>query len=302
MAPPPEPADVGLVAALPMEVEALLGAFGKVRKFQGPRHKVIEGVCGGKVVALVLVGMGREAARRGTRLLLDGHRPRWIISAGFGGALDPSLRRNDVVLPTEVLDDDGRSFALGVGVPGDAKGFRAGRLATVDKILRTAAEKAELRARTGADVVDMETAGVAEVCVDRGVRMLSIRVISDEAGVDLPPRNPEHHGPDRELSAGCGRRGDPPTTVEPQGAVGPARARDGGRRPPGGGRPGGDRAAGLTSGKPGRELLFRLRPHGQQEQVEGEGPDAIVVVLRATCPKFRRDQVAATLEPGENAT
>jgi adenosylhomocysteine nucleosidase len=33
----------------------------------------------------------------------------------------------------------------------------------------------------------METAGVLGLCGERGVRALSVRVISDEAGVDLPP-------------------------------------------------------------------------------------------------------------------
>src|SRR5689334_1048585 len=93
-APPPAPADVGIVAALPIEVDPLILRMANVRKYKGPRHKVIEGELSGKLVALILVGTGRDAARRGTRLLLDGHRPRWVIAAGFGGALDPALKRN----------------------------------------------------------------------------------------------------------------------------------------------------------------------------------------------------------------
>jgi adenosylhomocysteine nucleosidase len=64
--------------------------------------------------------------------------------------------------------------------------IRSGRLLTVDRIVRTAAEKAELRRRFEADLVDMETSGVAALCSERSVRFLSIRVISDEAQVDLP--------------------------------------------------------------------------------------------------------------------
>ncbi len=187
LGPAPTAADVGIVAALPMEMEALIGTFGNVRKFKGPRHRIIEGECGGKVVALIVAGIGRANATRGTTLLLAGHRPRWVVSAGFGGALDPVLKRNDVVLPSVILGAGGQRFAIDVTVPPGAEGFRPGTLATIDKILRTAAEKAELRARTGADVVDMETAAVAELCGERGVRLLALRVVSDEAGVDLPP-------------------------------------------------------------------------------------------------------------------
>jgi adenosylhomocysteine nucleosidase len=58
---------------------------------------------------------------------------------------------------------------------------------TVDHVIRTADEKAKLRFQYGADLVDMETSSVAALCSERSVRFLSIRVISDEAGIDLPP-------------------------------------------------------------------------------------------------------------------
>jgi len=188
VAPAPGPADVGLVAATSIEVDALIRRFTRVRKYHGPRHRVVEGECGGKLVALTVAGMGRGAARRGTQLLLDGHRPQWVVSAGYGGALDPALRRNDVVLPDEVIDEAGARFRIDVALPpGPAdRRFGTGRLVTVDRLIMTAAEKAALRSRFGADVVDMETAAVAAVCHERGVRFLALRVISDEAGVDLP--------------------------------------------------------------------------------------------------------------------
>src|SRR5215218_5263336 len=83
-APPPVPVDVGIVAAMSVEVGFLLDRFKNVRKYAGAGHTIIEGECAGKLVALIVAGMGRQSARRGTQLLIDGHRPRWIVSAGFG--------------------------------------------------------------------------------------------------------------------------------------------------------------------------------------------------------------------------
>ena len=188
-APAPTPADFGVVAATPIEVAPLLARLSGVRKYAGPRFTVVEGELGGKVVALILTGMGRARAQKGAEVLLDGHRPRWLVSAGFGGALDPSLRRNDVVLPTEVVNLEGRTFAIDLAVPPEsaALGLKTGRLVTVDEFVRKASDKAELRAKTGADVVDMETSALAALAEERGVRFLGVRVISDEAGVDLPP-------------------------------------------------------------------------------------------------------------------
>jgi adenosylhomocysteine nucleosidase len=189
IAPPPAPADVGIVAALPIEVAPLIARFQNVRKYASERHTVVEGDCAGKLVALITCGPGRKAGARGVALLLAGHRPRWVISLGFAGALAPGWHRNDIVLATEVVDPDGRRLAIDVHVPDQASAAdeRPGRLLTVDRIVRTAAEKAELHQRFGADVVDMETSAVAALCAERGTRFLSVRVISDDAATDLPP-------------------------------------------------------------------------------------------------------------------
>ena len=204
-APAPTPADVGVVAATPIEVAPLLARFANVRKYAGPRFTVIEGECAGKVVAVVLTGMGRVRAQRGAEILLDGHRPGWIISAGFGGALDPSLRRNDVFIPSEVVNLEGRRFAIDLAVPpgSEAQGLHTGRLLTVDEFVRKASEKAELRRKFDADIVDMETSAIAALCGDRGVRFLAVRVVSDEAGVDLPPEILAIVGPSGGLRLGA---------------------------------------------------------------------------------------------------
>ncbi len=193
--PPPQPApapgsaDIGVVAALAIEVAPLLARLTNVRKYSGPRFAVVEGEHAGRVVAVVLAGAGRARAQRGAEILLDGHRPRWLISAGFAGGLDPQLKRNDLVLAAEVVNLEGVRYAIDLAIPptSAAQGLHTGRLLTVDEIVRTAAAKAELRRRHGADLVDMETSSVAALASERGVRFLSVRVISDEAGTDLPP-------------------------------------------------------------------------------------------------------------------
>ena len=188
-APAPVSADIGVVAALGIEVAPFIARLKNVRKYSGPKYAVVEGELAGKLVAVVLAGAGRARAQRGVEVLLDGHRPRWMISAGFAGGLDPALRRNDLVLANEVVNLEGRRYAIDLTVPAgsEAGGLRTGRLLTVDEIVRSAGEKAELRRRFAADLVDMETSAAAALCGERGVHFLSVRVISDEAGTDLPP-------------------------------------------------------------------------------------------------------------------
>ena len=79
-----------------------------------------------------------------------------------------------------VLDPDGdRHAARPLGEP-------AVTVATADRVLPTAADKAALFAATGAAVVDMEAAGVARACEAAGVAFAAVKVVTDAAGDDLP--------------------------------------------------------------------------------------------------------------------
>ncbi len=189
LAPPPVSADIGLVAALSIEVSPFFGLLGQVRRYSTQRHSVIEGELGGKIVVAILCGPGRKAARGAAELLIAGHRPRWLLSAGFGGALAPELNLYDIVVGNAVIDPEGTRLGIDIRLPADASNrrIRTSAIATVDAIVRTATEKAEIRRRTGADVVDMETSAVAGVCSERNIPFLAVRVISDEADKDLPP-------------------------------------------------------------------------------------------------------------------
>lgn len=188
-APPPVPADVGIVAALPMEVAPLVGRLREVRKYAAKGQTILEGQLAGRLVALVQTGMGRARAQRGAERLLDGHNPRWIVSAGFAGSLHPEIPRNAVLMPVEVANVEGRVFPTewpaSLGLPEGVE--RRGRLLTTDEVVLKAAGKARLRAEHGADLVDMETSAIAALCRERGVKFVSLRVVSDDASTDLPP-------------------------------------------------------------------------------------------------------------------
>ncbi len=184
----PAPADVGIVMDLPIEAGYLTDSLTRVRRYSTRSHPILEGELAGKIVAVVVSGPGRLAARRGAELLIAGHRPRWIVSAGFAGGLDPALARNDLVFPHEVIDLDQNLIPIAGELPA-VPGVRPerGRLLTVDRVIVRSADKAELRRSYGADLVDMETSAVAGLAQERAIRFLSVRVISDDAHAELAP-------------------------------------------------------------------------------------------------------------------
>lgn len=178
--------DFGIVAALSIEIGPLLDRMKGLVKISGVRHSIYEGEIEGHRIAVSVAGAGEAMARKATRLLIDGHRPDWVISAGFGGGLDLSLKRLDLVVIEEVIrETSGIRCSLSTG--SWAQNDKRGRLLTVDRIIRTASEKAELRRKFQADVVDMETFAVAEICAERSTKMLGLRIVTDEASFDLPP-------------------------------------------------------------------------------------------------------------------
>jgi adenosylhomocysteine nucleosidase len=188
LAPAPVAADVGIVMALPIEAGYLCDSLTKVRKYTARELTIVEGELGDKIVAVVLSGVGRRAARQGAELLIAGHRPSWLFSAGFAGGLDPALARNDLVIPDQVVDPDGNRVDIDTSVLKLPQTVRTrGRLLTVDRIIASSAEKAEIRQQAQADLIDMESSAVAVIARERMLRYVSVRVISDDASAELPP-------------------------------------------------------------------------------------------------------------------
>jgi adenosylhomocysteine nucleosidase len=183
------PCHVGVVAALDMESGYLEDRLAGKIAVHGHGFTVRTGGLKGRGVAIVVTGHGQSAARRGAAALISGHRPRWIISAGFAGGLLPQVARGDIVMANAVLGEQGERLAIDLHLPQSdplTKGVHAGPLLTLDRIVRTAAEKKSLGEKHGAIAVDMESLAVAQLCQQEKQRFLAIRAITDALDDELP--------------------------------------------------------------------------------------------------------------------
>jgi adenosylhomocysteine nucleosidase len=155
-----------------------------------------------------LHALGRWARDARVRVAVSGARPaqaetearrlidegcRVLLSWGVAGGLDPTQIPGDLVIPTDAVGVDGRSWALSIGLFGAATAGvppRAwevgGRLLGLDRMVLTLMEKIILHEKTGAVAVDMETHRVALVAAEAGLPILAIRAIGDPAGRVLP--------------------------------------------------------------------------------------------------------------------
>ena len=181
---------VGLVFALGIESTSFVDRMAGVIRISGAGFVGREGGLHGRRVVAIEAGVGRRAAERGTHALIAGHKPQWVISAGFAGGLDQRLRMGDIVIADRVADLAGRELEIDVNVDAAIQAanprLHVGRLITVDHIIHDAKQKERLGRERQAIAVDMESMAVAEVCRQEKVPFMAVRVISDPVMRDLP--------------------------------------------------------------------------------------------------------------------
>lgn len=205
-APPQDTAhcDIGLVCALPMEVAPFLTRCEKVKRYTGGAFTFRGGRLADLRIAVVESGAGLARARMAALALIDAHTPRWILSIGFSGALQPQMQIGQIVVADSVIDPDGQALKLDLHMPADpGRGLYVGPIVTERQIVRTVAEKQALSAKTGALAVDLESSAVAAVCRESHVRFLAVRAISDDMSADLPPEAVAIFGATGSLRAGA---------------------------------------------------------------------------------------------------
>ena len=182
--------DVGFVFATNIEQGGLEDLLHGVTVTRGAGFVARVGELQGRRLALVTCGVGRERAANGCQALIEGHRPSWIISAGFAGGLRPELRRGDFLMANHLVEPGGESMSIDVRLHAAPENrstrVHIGRLLTVDRVARLPSEKTKLGQDYDATAVDMETWEVAAVCRQRKVRFLSVRIISDALNDVLP--------------------------------------------------------------------------------------------------------------------
>lgn len=181
----PIPCDIVAFFALGMEAVGLTDKLENSVTNRLPGVVEHAGELAGKRIVVVETGVGKAAAEKIARETLAYYQPQWVVSAGFAGGLAEGIARGEFVVADASANLSGASLAIGLSMASQ-KGVHVGKLLTVDRIIRKSAEKLALGKEHQAVACDMETFAIAAVCRDRGLRFLSMRVITDSADEELP--------------------------------------------------------------------------------------------------------------------
>jgi adenosylhomocysteine nucleosidase len=188
---------LGLIAAMAQESDALL------RNIQGWKRIAVgsfRGICfelSGQTCLLVTSGMGARRAGEAARALVEMNAPRYLISFGIAGAVEPDLEIGDVVaaetfcrldqgvpgpfLPLDPWPDAAREAAVQVLAGRGARLFHGTSVTT--------GGPQAMEYRRGEmlhPILEMETAGIAQVAAEKGIPFLSLRAISDGPRAPIP--------------------------------------------------------------------------------------------------------------------
>lgn len=171
-----------IAVALKSDLRSVAGALGAHVRGNAVRHQV-----GDRVAVARVIGVGGGAAD-----VIASEQPGLVITCGYSGALDPSLRPGDIVLASSVQDETGeralasepllrmtRRALSGVGRVAE------GEILCASAVAATSDEKRAL-ARPGRLAVDLESWIVARAADRARIPWLALRVVLDPLDTDLP--------------------------------------------------------------------------------------------------------------------
>jgi adenosylhomocysteine nucleosidase len=182
---------IAVLVAMPEEVRPIARRLGPFRRETLGAFPLYRFSGKGMEVWLVRSGMGWKRASEAASLV-RAHRPRLIVSAGFGGGVREGIATGDVVLaagimslsgdvvtPVAHMDNSHMLAYLRESFPASHFGIVEGCVITCQGIWRKTEARRLLAEGLVHPVLDMETAAVAEAALGAGIPFLAVRSISD---------------------------------------------------------------------------------------------------------------------------
>jgi len=172
---------IAVTFALPAESSEFLRRLGNKSRADRNGIRTIRGTLDDRALEVLHTGVGENVCRERMGKFLEDQEFKFLISAGFAGALNDELRVGDLLLARNfsTLDlNDSRSFST---LP-----IRTADLLTLPALIDSSDERNEIARSTDAAAVDMETEFIARACAEHGIPLLSLRVITDTPREPFP--------------------------------------------------------------------------------------------------------------------
>ncbi len=179
-------ADIGIVCTHKGELKPFLKRVDRQRSYTEKKVTVRGGFLGEATrIVIAEAGEGFATHRAAAELLVAEHRPAWILSVGFSSSLSDEIKPGDIVLSNEISDTHVNSLPIKCTISPRGR-IHVGKLIVADHHPITPADKSTLRERFPGLAVDTGSLAVAQVCQERNVRFMAIRVAVDSVEEQIP--------------------------------------------------------------------------------------------------------------------
>ena len=174
---------IGVISALPSETKCISGYTLPVNSPVQLGNNLIVTTC----------GIGAERAQKAANQLLEKNVTS-LISWGTAGGLVDKLNEGDLILPGKIMSSSGQNYSANANwikhihnsLNENSITIHYDLLANPEKILGSIQQKSEFQKKTGAVAVDMESAAIAKVAMERNVPFIAIRSIVDKSNMFIP--------------------------------------------------------------------------------------------------------------------
>lgn len=160
-------ADFAVICSQKVEVQALLKHVDRQRKYTD------EGLVfrGGFIdhtlrVVVIEAGFDDSQHRRAAQIVISEHHPKWVVSTGFSLGLSEAVKTGDVCLANQISDIHGHDLALSLPLEG-GKRVHCGKHVVMDEPLFLQSQQQALADSSSADVADLASLAVAQVCNEK---------------------------------------------------------------------------------------------------------------------------------------
>ena len=143
--------------------------------------RIIRGTLDDREIEVLHTGVGEKVCRERVEKFLKNQQFEFLISAGFAGALNDQLHPGDLLLARNFSTVDLTERQSFSSLP-----IHQADLLTLPALIDSSDERNEIARSTGAAAVDMETEFIARACAERGIPLLSLRVITDTPREPFP--------------------------------------------------------------------------------------------------------------------
>ena len=196
---------IALIGAMPEEVTIIKEKIENLKERKIAHVTFYEGIYEQHSIVLMLSLPGKVNAAIATTLLLDHYKPEYVINIGTCGALQGSMEIGDMIVATEVrhFDVDATEFGYELGqVPQMPAAYKSdeklqklaaeidlpnhnihfGLVGTSDSFISNKELKNNILANFPTmQVVEMESAAIAQTCYQFGTKFIVSRSVSDKA-------------------------------------------------------------------------------------------------------------------------